>query len=337
MLRSSILIDLLKPEKEKGFFAFVRLVRQVPHGFPLGCRVPQKASNVEDRTNNSGPDMPLTYQLLRNSGGDSRPDLSFDKVIKAIYGEDEKIGSGSKVGYKSIWRVIVQEMEVFKAQGIDLYSFMQKKLGNGADTFFWDDVWRGDMALKQRYPRLYALELNKKIDVASKLTQESLISSFRRVPRSGVEQSQLIDLMAYIEGVVLGVSPDRWSWALEGSGEFSVASVKKVIDDNRLPDVSTQTRWIKAVPIKVNVHAWKVRLDCSPTRLNISGRGIDIPSILCPICGRVTESSRHLFFDCHIAKDNFHKICHWWNVDFMEVSSFDEWSYWIVNLRMPKA
>ncbi|GJS39467.1 RNA-directed DNA polymerase, eukaryota [Tanacetum coccineum] len=142
------------------------------------------------------------------------------RVIKAIYGEDGKIGSGSKVGYKSIWRVIVQEMEVFKAQGIDLYSFMQKKLGNGADTFFWDDVWRGDMALKQRYPRLYALELNKKIDAASKLTHESLISSFRRVPRSGVEQSQLIDLMAYIEGVVLGVSPDRWSWALEGSGEF---------------------------------------------------------------------------------------------------------------------
>ncbi|GKC57067.1 RNA-directed DNA polymerase, eukaryota [Tanacetum coccineum] len=130
--------------------------------------------------------------------------------------------------------------------------------------------------------------------------------------------------MAYIEGVVLGVSPDRWSCALEGSGEFSVASVRKVIDDNRLPDVSTQTRWIKAVPIKVNVHAWKVRLNCLPTRLNISRKGIDISSILCPICGRVTESSRHLFFDCHVAKDNFRKICHWWNVDFMEVSSFDE-------------
>ncbi|GJZ28237.1 RNA-directed DNA polymerase, eukaryota, partial [Tanacetum coccineum] len=130
---------------------------------------------------------------------------------------------------------------------------------------------------------------------------------------------------------------DKTEHGIEKStkSEFSVASVRKVIDDNRLPDVSTQTRWIKAVPIKVNVHAWKVRLDCLPTRLNISRRGIDIPSILCPICGRVTESSRHLFFDCHVAKDNFRKICRWWNVDFMEVSSFDEWSSWIVNLRMP--
>ncbi|GKG08490.1 RNA-directed DNA polymerase, eukaryota, partial [Tanacetum coccineum] len=114
-----------------------------------------------------------------------------------------------------------------------------------------------------------------------------------------------------------------------------IASVRKVIDDIRLPVVATQTRWIKAVPIKVNVHAWKVRLDCLPTRLNISRRGIDIPSILCPICGRVTELSRHLFFDFHVAKDNFRKICRWWNVDFMKVSSFDEWSSWIENLRMP--
>ncbi|GKA04677.1 hypothetical protein Tco_0683797 [Tanacetum coccineum] len=65
----------------------------------------------------------------------------------------------------------------------------------------------------------------------------------------------------------------RWYWTLDGSGEFSVASARKVIDDNRFPEVSTQTRWIKAVPIKVNIHAWKVRMDCLPTRLNISRRG----------------------------------------------------------------
>ncbi|GKD56973.1 RNA-directed DNA polymerase, eukaryota [Tanacetum coccineum] len=119
------------------------------------------------------------------------------------------------------------------------------------------------------------------------------------------------------------------------SREFTVASVRKVIDDIRLPVVATQTRWIKAVPIKVNVHAWKVSLDCLPTRLNLSRRGIDIPSILCPICDRVTESSRHLFFECHFAKDIFHKICRWWNVDFLDVNSFDEWTSWIDNLRKP--
>ncbi|GJU21172.1 RNA-directed DNA polymerase, eukaryota, reverse transcriptase zinc-binding domain protein [Tanacetum coccineum] len=256
-------------------------------------------------------------------------------VDKAIHDVDGKIDSGSKNGHNSIGRVIVQEMEAFKAQGIDMFSCMQKKLCNSANTSFWDDVWRGDTTLKQRFHRLYALELNKKIDVAYKLSQESLINSFCRFPRSGVEQTQMMDLMAYIEGVVLGVASDRWYWSLDGSGEFTVASVRKVIDDIRLPVVATQTRWIKAVPIKVNVHTWKVSLDCLPTRLNLSRRGIYIPSILCPICDRVMESSRHLFFECHFAKDIFHKICRWWNVDFLDVNSFDEWTSWIDKLRMP--
>ncbi|GJX59691.1 RNA-directed DNA polymerase, eukaryota, reverse transcriptase zinc-binding domain protein [Tanacetum coccineum] len=87
-----------------------------------------------------------------------------------------------------------------------------------------EDLWHGDMVLKQRYPRLYVLEVKKTVDVASKLSQENLT---------------------------------WWYWTLDGSGEFSVASARKVIDDNRFLEVSTQTRWIKAVPIKVNIHAWK--------------------------------------------------------------------------------
>ncbi|GJZ21170.1 RNA-directed DNA polymerase, eukaryota, reverse transcriptase zinc-binding domain protein [Tanacetum coccineum] len=254
----------------------------------------------------------------------TQKNLLWTRVIKAIHGEDGKNGSGFKVGYKSIWRSILQEVETLKIKGIHLNNFMQKKLGNGADTYFWEDLWHGDMVLKQRYPRLYALEVKKTVDVASKLSQENLTWSFRRAPRSGVEQDQLTDLTTYVEGVVLGVTPDRWYWTLDGSGEFSVASARKVIDDNRFSEVSNQTRWIKAVPIKVNIHAWKVIMDCLPTRLNISRRGIDIPSILCPVCGSVTESSSHLFFDCLVAKDNFRKICRWWEVDFMEVHTFDE-------------
>nr|GEW67325.1 RNA-directed DNA polymerase, eukaryota, reverse transcriptase zinc-binding domain protein [Tanacetum cinerariifolium] len=67
--------------------------------------------------------------------------------------------------------------------------------------------------------------------------------------------------------------------ALEGSGEFTITSVRKMIDNFMLPEVSSKTRWIKAVPIEVNMHAWKVKLDGLPTRLNISRRGIDIESI----------------------------------------------------------
>ncbi|GKD91095.1 hypothetical protein Tco_1366602, partial [Tanacetum coccineum] len=114
---------------------------------------------------------------------------------------------------------------------------MQKKLGDGANTSFWEDVWCENTVLKDKYPRLYALELNKNIKVAATLAQTSMACSFRREPRSGVEHSQLVDLLAKIEGVSLGTMIDRWTWALEGSGEFSVASVRKLIDDRILPVV----------------------------------------------------------------------------------------------------
>nr|GEW85681.1 RNA-directed DNA polymerase, eukaryota, reverse transcriptase zinc-binding domain protein [Tanacetum cinerariifolium] len=179
-------------------------------------------------------------------------------------------------------------------QGSDICTFIHKKLGNGANTSLWEDVWRGNVVFKYRFPRLYALESHKRIDVAARLAHSSVAYSFRRAPRSGVEQSQLADLLTMIEGVSLVSMNDMWVWSLEGSGNFSVASVRKLIDDRRLPDVSSKTRWIKAVPIKVNVHAWKVRLDSLPTRLNISRR------------------------------DLFRKINRWWDLSYIEVSSFDE-------------
>ncbi|GJW67387.1 hypothetical protein Tco_0121811 [Tanacetum coccineum] len=94
-----------------------------------------------------------------------------------------------------------------KPPGFGGIQFQSSKLSQ--DTYFWEDLWHGDMVLKQRYPRLYALEVKKTVDVASKLSQENLTWSFRRAPRSGVEQDQLTDLTTCVEGVVLGVTPDR--------------------------------------------------------------------------------------------------------------------------------
>ncbi|GJU85567.1 hypothetical protein Tco_1293113 [Tanacetum coccineum] len=61
-------------------------------------------------------------------------------------------------------------------------------------------------------------------------------------------------------------------------------------------------------------------------RLNISRRGMDIDSILCPSCGMAVESASHVFFTCHIDREVFHKISNWWDVNFMELSSYEEWS-----------
>nr|GEV64731.1 hypothetical protein [Tanacetum cinerariifolium] len=147
-------------------------------------------------------------------------------------------------------------------QGIDVNIFIHKKLGNEEETVFWDGIWCDNEAFKYRYPRLYALETCKSINVAAKFAHTSIDHSFRRCPRSGVEQTQLSDLRSKLAAVSLVDARDKWKWSLEGSRDLSVSSIRKLIDDKRLPDVSSKTRWIKVVPIKINIHAWKKNTKC---------------------------------------------------------------------------
>ncbi|GJS83178.1 hypothetical protein Tco_0749719 [Tanacetum coccineum] len=85
-----------------------------------------------------------------------------ERVIKAIHGEDGKMVADSKVGLQ-----------------VHLRTFLHVRMENIEDK---KDLWHGDMVLKQRYPRLYALEVKKNVDVASKLSPENLTWSFRRAP-----------------------------------------------------------------------------------------------------------------------------------------------------------
>nr|GEX01688.1 RNA-directed DNA polymerase, eukaryota, reverse transcriptase zinc-binding domain protein [Tanacetum cinerariifolium] len=146
----------------------------------------------------------LMFKWVWHFRNDSRP--LWDKVIKAIHGEEGNLGMPNKPCFPSTWMDIVREMSKLKNQGIDLLGLIKKEL-------------------------------------------EAILNGFQ-----------------------LPVMQDRWFWSLESSSVFTVASVKRCIDDKMLPDVSSKTRWVKAVPIKVNVLAWKISQDGLPTRLNLSRR-----------------------------------------------------------------
>ncbi|GJW39345.1 hypothetical protein Tco_0065190 [Tanacetum coccineum] len=104
------------------------------------------------------------------------------QVIKAIHGDDRKIGKNVKSAYPSIWLDIVHVMNLLKKQVI-------------------------------------AFEIG------------------------------------------LFFSSSSYGWC----GTRPVYSVddpvRKLIDDKMFPEVATKTRWVKVVPIKVNVHAWKMSSD----------------------------------------------------------------------------
>ena len=46
-----------------------------------------------------------------------------------------------------------------------------------------------------------------------------------------------------------------------------MASTRSFIDEKMLPTTNSSFRWIKEVPIKINVFSWKLALDRLPTGL----------------------------------------------------------------------
>ncbi|GJV80916.1 hypothetical protein Tco_1516786 [Tanacetum coccineum] len=157
---------------------------------------------------------------------------------------------------RSPWLDIIREMHALNSKGIDLMQFLKKKLGNGENTSFWDDKWHDDGPFKSLYPRLHALETCKSISVASKLSQPSLIHSFRRPPRGGVEEEQFSLLGSRITGISLPNMCDRWFWSLESSGDFSVNKLLVFAIAKHLALNDVPTSWVKIISYQGDIHAW---------------------------------------------------------------------------------
>nr|GEX45996.1 RNA-directed DNA polymerase, eukaryota [Tanacetum cinerariifolium] len=227
-------------------------------------------------------------------------------VITTIHENDGNVEMITKAGPRSCWLNIIHEVNVLYNKGINL----------------------------NKFPRLYTLEMCKSISVSLKCAQSSLSDSFRRLPRGGAEQQQYIEMEDLVNDTIIAPMSDRLYWSLERSGEFTVASVRKLIDDHWLPGAEKKTRWIKYMPIKINVHAWKVMTDSIPTRFNISRRGISINSIRCVMCHHGVETSKHLFFSCDFARQVYRLIMQWWDVSEGDFESYEGWLVWLENLRL---
>ncbi|GJU83675.1 hypothetical protein Tco_1286040 [Tanacetum coccineum] len=135
--------------------------------------------------------------------------------------------------------------------------------------------------LCHRFPRVYNLEDNRDASVAEKLTA-SIDGSFRRSTRGGVEEQQFVQLQ-------------------------NLVILLNLLDDNFLPKSNNATRWVKFIPIKVNVFAWKEK---------------------------AAEDSSHLFFSCELAVEVSRLVCRWWDMTWPHISSYEEWLSWLKDIRL---
>nr|GEX88777.1 RNA-directed DNA polymerase, eukaryota [Tanacetum cinerariifolium] len=114
-----------------------------------------------------------------------------------------------------------------------------------------------------------------------------------RPVRDGAERQQWSELCEILEPVILSSSKDRWTYDLNGDGEF---------------------------------HVKEAQLDRVPTRSNLMRRGVVMDYGLCLMCGTVTDDIFHVLFRCDLAALIFRKICRWWELDWQALTSFEDWN-----------
>ncbi|XP_071713251.1 uncharacterized protein [Rutidosis leptorrhynchoides] len=133
---------------------------------------------------------------------------------------------------------------------------------------------------------------------------------------------------------ILHDRPDTWSCTLSSDGNYTVKSTRDYLDKRMLPSSNVTSVWFKFLPRKVNVFLWRLRLDSLPARWNLFAKGIEINSIVCPVCSNGVETRDHLFFDCEMALDLWHKIGIWLDCDMPCFSSWDSFMAWIEGVRL---
>ncbi|GKE32371.1 RNA-directed DNA polymerase, eukaryota, reverse transcriptase zinc-binding domain protein [Tanacetum coccineum] len=108
--------------------------------------------------------------------------------------------------------------------------------------------------------------------------------------------------------------PDTWNYTLDPSLLFSVASFRRHVESSCLLSSLDPIRWNKHLPIKVNIHAWRLCLYRLPTRVNLDKKGIDLDSVRCPVCDDDMETTKHMFIECSVAVELWNLVSTWWDV-----------------------
>ncbi|KAL4569231.1 hypothetical protein LXL04_024866 [Taraxacum kok-saghyz] len=198
------------------------------------------------------------------------------------------------------------------AQQIVPASAVRKVVGDGCLIKFWYEVWLGEELLCAKFHRLFALSVNRECLVSDCWSDNGWRFVWRRNIRSGVEEQQLRELMGLLHSVQIGLRPDRWSWSMFSTGEYSVASVRAAVDLAMLPSTGVVTR---------------VAMNRLPVREVLVGKGIDVESLMCPVCDTCSKSVTHMFFHCPVAQQVWRRVLLWLDVSpsFADYREMVEW------------
>ena len=85
------------------------------------------------------------------------------------------------------WKSILLRIKKLEHVNLNIPCLLQVNIGNGEETSFWEEKWHEDGNLKNIFPRMYALEVEKKVKVKDRISKKMEEWERRRDIRDGRE------------------------------------------------------------------------------------------------------------------------------------------------------
>lgn len=105
-----------------------------------------------------------------------------------------------------------------------------------------------------------------------------------------------------------------------------VKKLRSALEEKRVLEGSNieETKWMKAIPKKICVFVWRVRLGRIPSRVVLDSMGMELDSTLCPRCDKEIESVDHALIKCEEVKKLWLQTGRWWDLNLDSVSSLSD-------------
>ncbi|GAU18134.1 hypothetical protein TSUD_248350 [Trifolium subterraneum] len=203
-----------------------------------------------------------------------------------------------------------------------LHGIFFKKIGNGGDTRFWHDSWVGTQPLKELFPRLFLISVQKECSVFEVGGGVSGRWDLKWRRNLFVWEEELRELLVNVlTPIQLINKEDEWRCHYFNGSLFSVSSLYKYLSGIIIPPISRDPElvrdlgflWESLAPSKVIVFSWQLLLSRLPTKANLAIRGIveHDSNSFCVLCPMNTECEGHLFGWCAFASRIWSRVFDW--------------------------
>ncbi|GKV24765.1 hypothetical protein SLEP1_g34334 [Rubroshorea leprosula] len=257
--------------------------------------------------------------------GDGREGLWKRVVKEKFYEGKQEVGMIDVVSLRvlQIWGDIIRiggKSEKLKNM---LRHGFRWEVGEGCRVCFWRDIWVGNKSLRDLFPRLFQLAINKEGTVKENGLWEGERWKWGiewRRERMGCEKDEEQGLGVVLASIKLrkGMA-DVWRWRHDVEGRYVVKIAYEFLapEERLLEGQLCNLIWCKLVPSKVGFLGWRLCLDRLPTRWNLWKRGVMLQGegMVCGLCKEGVEEVNHLFCTCKVAWLVWVKVFKWWGVE----------------------